>query len=113
MIEQILSAVRNSLVECAELRNEIAKLRESIGNLATKTDLQNMTKTMATKQDLDNAIAALPEAIETAVESALAPVIAALQAKAGTVDLQSEIDQLNAVAGTVSTKVAADLTPAS
>jgi hypothetical protein len=66
---------------------------------------------MATKQDLDAAIAALPLAVETAVEAALAPVIAAIIASNGAVELQPEIDQLNALAGTVSAKIAADLTP--
>ena len=67
---------------------------------------------MATKADLDAALAALPAAIETAIETALAPVIAAIVAKAGSVDFQPEIDQLNAVAGAVSAKVTTDLTPA-
>jgi hypothetical protein len=78
---------------------------------ATKNDLIEMSKLMATKADLDTVIAALPAAIETAVETALAPIIAAIQASAGGADLQPEIDQLNALGGTVATKVAADLTP--
>lgn len=66
---------------------------------------------MATQADLDAVIAGLEAAIETAMETALAPVIAAIQAKAANVDLSAEIAQLNAVAGDVSAKVAADLTP--
>lgn len=66
---------------------------------------------MATKADLDAVIAALPAAIETAVETAVAPIIKAIQDSAGAPDLQSEIDLLNALGGTVAAKVAADLTP--
>lgn len=65
----------------------------------------------ATKTDLDNAIAALPAAVETAVTTAVQPVIDAIKAKAGDIDLQPEIDQLNAIAASVASKVAADLTP--
>lgn len=68
---------------------------------------------MASQKDLDDAIAALPQKIEDAVDAALAPVIKALEDKAsGTpVDFQSEIDQLNAMGATVAEKVTADLTP--
>ena len=68
----------------------------------------------ATQAQLDAAIAGLPASLEAAVDAALAPVIAAIEAKsAGSpVDFQPEIDQLNAISGTVATQVAADLTPA-
>ena len=68
---------------------------------------------MPTKQDLDTAIAAMPDAIKTAVEAALVPVIQAIIAKAqGTgVDFAPEIAQLNAIGATVSASVATDLTP--
>lgn len=80
---------------------------------ATKSDVQKLEKLiMATQADLDAVIDGLEAAIETALEAALAPVIAAIQAKAGSVDLSAEIAKLNAVAGDVSAKVAADLTPA-
>jgi hypothetical protein len=75
---------------------------------ATKHDVERLEKiNMKTQQDLDDAIAALPGAIE----SALAPVIAAIQAKsAGTpVDLTAEIASLQAIPAAVSTAV----TPAS
>lgn len=74
--------------------------------------LKTIRNKMATQADLNAAIAALPQAIETAVETALAPVIAAIESKAGgAIDLQPEIDQLNALGNTVAQKVAADLTP--
>src|ERR1700676_4937394 len=68
---------------------------------------------MQTQQDLDAAIAALPGQIETQAEAALAPVIAAIEAKVtGTpVDLTAEIASLNAIAGTVSTAIATAVTP--
>lgn len=56
---------------------------------------------MATQADLDAAIAALPPAIETA----LAPVIAAIQSKAGTVDFSPEIAQLQAIPAAVAAAV--------
>ena len=77
------------------------------------TAIKESTKNiMLTQADLDAVIDGLEAAIETALEAALAPVIAAIQAKAGSVDLSAEIAKLNAVAGDVSAKVAADLTPA-
>lgn len=105
----LLTHVLHAILE--QRRNEFEWFRSHEG-LATKNDLFNLEKLlMATKQDLDAAIAALPLAVETAVEAALAPVIAAIEASNGAVDLQPEIDQLNALGGTVAAKVAADLTP--
>jgi hypothetical protein len=74
--------------------------------------IQRKTKNMLTKTDLDNAIAALPGAITSAVEAAMQPVIQAIQDKAGSIDFQPEIDQLNAIGANVATKIAADLMPA-
>lgn len=99
MLEQIIS--------------ELEALRKCVAGLATKEDLRETSKTMATKADLDAAIAALPAALTTALDNALAPIIAAITAKAGNTDFQPEIDALNAVGATVATKVAADVTPAS
>ena len=66
----------------------------------------------ATQADLDAAIAALPGLIETALETELAPVIAAIQAKAGAVDFTPEITSLNAIPASVSSAVATAVTPA-
>lgn len=66
---------------------------------------------MATQADLDAAIAALPSQVQTAVDAALAPVIAAIKAKAAGagVDFAPEVASLNAVGGTVSSSVATDI----
>ena len=68
---------------------------------------------MTTQAQLDAAIAALPGQIETAVENAMAPVIAAIEAAAATngVDLTSEVASLNAIPATVSAAIATALTP--
>lgn len=63
---------------------------------------------MATKEDLDAAIAALPAKMEAAIETAVQPIIDAIKAKGGP-DLQPEIDQLNALGDTVAAQVATDL----
>ena len=70
-------------------------------------------KIMTTQEQLDAAIAALPGQIETAVETAMQPVIAAIQQAAATngVDLTNEVNALNAIPGTVANAVAAALTP--
>lgn len=76
--------------------------------------LQKADLMAGTQADLDAAIAALPDQVKTSVEAALAPVIAAIIAKAkgAGVDFTPEITQLSAVGGTVGTSVAADLAPA-
>lgn len=79
--------------------------------LSKLKNIERKVNIMATKTDLDAAIAALPAAIETAVTAAVQPVIDAITAKSGPVDLQPEIDQLNGIAAAVSAKIAADLTP--
>ena len=68
---------------------------------------------MTTKADLDAAIAALPSQIESAVESALAPVITAIQSAAASngVDLSAEVTSLQAIPASVSANIAAALTP--
>lgn len=71
----------------------------------------NIKNTMATKADLDAVIAGLPAALETAITTAVQPVIDAINAKAGDIDFTQEIADLNALGGTVGSKVAADLTP--
>lgn len=73
--------------------------------------IEERLKHMATKSDLDAVIAGLPAAIESAVETALVPVIQAIKDSGAAVELQPEIDQLNALGATVASKVAADLTP--
>ncbi len=70
---------------------------------------------MATnKTQLDAVIAGLPAQIETAVETALQPVIAAIQsaAEAEGVDLTDEVASLNAIPAAVSSAIATALTPA-
>ena len=68
---------------------------------------------MTTQAQLDAAIAALPGTIETAVETALQPVIVAIQQAAASagIDLTNEVNSLNAIPGTVSAAVATALTP--
>lgn len=69
---------------------------------------------MATTQaQLDAAIAALPGQIETAVETALQPVIVAIQqaAAANGIDLTSEVNSLNNIPSVVSSAIATALTP--
>lgn len=69
---------------------------------------------MKTQADLDAAIAALPGQIASAVETAMDPVIAAIEkATTGTpVDLSAEVEQLNAIPAAVASAVTAALTPA-
>lgn len=86
----------------------VAGVAYEVRNIGKKAN-----KIMAGQADLDAAIAALPAQIEAKVEAALAPIIAAIQAKAGNVDLSAEIASLNAVGDTVATQVATDLTPKS
>lgn len=62
----------------------------------------------ATQADLDAAIEALPAQLETAIETAVQPIIDAIKAKGGA-DLQPEVDKLNALGSTVSQQVATDL----
>jgi hypothetical protein len=65
---------------------------------------QQLKIIMASQADLDAAIAALPGAIETALQ----PIIAAIEAKAGSIDFTPEINSLNAIPAAV----AAAVTPA-
>ena len=86
------------------------KLRHQIGNIERKID--NMSNgVVKTQADLDAAIAALPGQIQAAVDTALAPVIAAIKAKAAQngVDFTSEVTSLGAVGGAVATSVATDI----
>lgn len=99
------------MLEIHHLIKEIGELRKSLAGLLTKHDLQELLKPMATKADLDAVIAALPAKIQTAVDKAIQPIIDAINAKTGDIDLQPEIDQLNAVGDTVGAGVAADITP--
>jgi len=87
----------------------IAKAVESIKHAIKESEKRIMATTQA---QLDAAIAALPGQIETAVESALAPVITAIQAAAAAngVDLTSEVNSLSAIPATVSAAVATALT---
>ena len=68
---------------------------------------------MTTQAQLDAAIAALPAQIETAVENALQPVIAQIQAAAAanSVDLTNEVNSLNAIPAAVASAVATAVTP--
>ena len=91
----------------------LAQRLEQVFNLLR--ELLEGQETMAkTQADLDVAIAGLPQQIEDAVDAALKPVIAAIEAKAtpAAVDFSAEVDALNALGATVAGKVAADLSPA-
>lgn len=68
---------------------------------------------MTTQAQLDAAIAALPGQIESAVETALQPVIAQIEAAAAAngVDLTNEVNSLNAIPAAVASSVAAAVTP--
>ena len=68
---------------------------------------------MTTKAQLDAVIAALPGQIETAVETALQTVIAAIQSSAAIngVDLTDEVAQLQAIPAAVASSVATAVTP--
>jgi hypothetical protein len=74
---------------------------------------ERITKLMTTQAQLDATIAGLPGLIETAVETALQPVIAAIQAAAAAngVDLTNEVNSLNAIPATVASAVATAVTP--
>jgi hypothetical protein len=87
-------------------KQEITEIQEWILKLEKKI--------MKTQADLDAAIAALPGQIETAVTTALQPVIASIQSIAASngVDLTNEVNSLNALPSAVAQSVAATLTPA-
>jgi predicted transcriptional regulator len=89
-----------------EMQRELAEVKNSIKELKEKT--------MTTQAQLDAAIAALPGLIETAVETALQPVIAAIEAagEANEIDFTNEVNSLNAIPAAVSASVAAAVTPA-
>jgi hypothetical protein len=101
-MRKLYDLFRNKPKALAELSEKVEKIERQI------------TKIMQTQKDLDDAIAALPDQIKTAIETALAPVIQAIKDKsAGTpVDFTPEITALQAIGGTVATEVATDLTPA-
>jgi hypothetical protein len=95
-------------------KNFADSLKSELATALSKDLEQLKGKLMATQADLDAAIAALPGQIQTAVENALTPVIAAIEAKAaGTpVDFSPEIASLNAIPATVASGIAAAVTPA-
>jgi hypothetical protein len=100
-----------------EILNELCQIRTSLVGVATKADVQKLEKLMALSQtDLDNAIAALPGALETALESeltaAIAPIIAAIQAKTPGIDLTAEVNAINALTTSVPAAVVPAVTTA-
>ena len=90
---------------------DATEFAEKLDFLVKSADYQNsaLQQIMATQSDLDAAIAALPGAIQTA----LAPVIASIQAKAaGTpIDFSPEIASLNAIPAAVASAVTPAPTP--
>jgi hypothetical protein len=84
----------------------ITEILQRISNLEKKI--------MMTQAQLDAAIAALPGQIETAVGTALQPVIAQIQSVAASagVDLTNEVNSLAAIPAAVASAVVAAVTPA-
>ena len=93
--------------------NHVARLLDLAVVAIRRSIKESEERIMTNQAQLDAAIAALPQQIETAVETALAPVIVALQnaAAANGVDLTSEVASLQAIPATVSTAIATALTP--
>jgi len=80
-------------------------------NHAIKESEKNII--MTNEAQLDAVIAALPQQIETAVNTSLAPAIAAIQAAAAAngIDLTNEVNSLQAIPAAVASAVAAAVTP--
>lgn len=79
-------------------------LKEKLNEIERK-----LNRIMANQQDLDDAIAALPDQIKTTVEAAVQPIIDAIKNKPNATDFAPEIAQLQAVGQSVADKVSEDL----
>lgn len=102
------------MFDVEKVLQELCEIRKSISQLPNCQDFHQLKEIiMATQADLDAAIAALPQEIETALEIALAPVIAAIQAKAPAIDFSTEVASLNAIPAAVASAVTTAVTPAS